>query len=276
LDEALACFQKTIIHPQAHPRLVAIAKLAVGFVGIKKFVVGKWKVRNGNGKEEWKTLSGKAFWDVLEEAHRYLEGVAREYSGQDASITAAAKLGIAKIWLLRQFPRLAERVYWEVIKKWSGNDPVLVGLARYGVAVSKAKQGDYEEAIKAFDAFIQKFQVGSALDGLLVISEDWKLKARTWKAFLLIGMGQRGMAFSELQLAEKEGREMVKRLKGIARDRVRSWIARVKMWQANLLDEADRIKEAERLLVETFAEFGDIPEGQKALMMLWGLPERGR
>lgn len=69
---------------------------------------------------------------------------------------------------------------------------------------------------------------------------------------------------------------MAKRLKGFARDRVRGWIAKVKMWQANLLDEADKPKEAERLLVETFAEFGDTPEGQKALMMLWGLPERGR
>lgn len=151
---------------------------------------------------------------------------------------------------------------------------MLTGLARYGVAVAKAKQGDYEEAIQAFDTFIQNFQAGSALNGLLALSEDWKLKARTWKAFLLIGTGQRARALSELQLAEREGREMAKQLKGIARNQVRGWIAKVRMWQANLLDEADRPEEAGRLLLETFAEFGDTPEGQKALMMIWGLPER--
>jgi hypothetical protein len=48
------------------------------------------------------------------------------------------------------------------------------------------------------------------------------------------------------------------------------------MWQANLLDEADRPEEAERLLLETLAELGDAPEGQKALTMLWCLPERRR
>ena len=170
---------KAIAHPQAHPRLVAMAKLSVGFVGIQKFIAGKWKVRDSNGKEGWRILNGKAFWDVLEEAHRYLEGIAKEYSGQDGSVTAAAKLGVAKIWLLRQLPRLAERVYWEVIKKWGRNDLVLTGLARYGIAVSKAEHGDDKEAIRAFDAFIQKFQVSSALDGLSVLSEDWKLKART-------------------------------------------------------------------------------------------------
>lgn len=31
---------------------------------------------------------------------------------------------------------------------------MLTGLAQYGIAVAKAKQGDYEKAIQAFDAFI--------------------------------------------------------------------------------------------------------------------------
>jgi len=277
LDDAVACFQKAISHPYAYPRLVALAKLSIGFVGIQKFTAGRWKERDSNGKEQWKALEmGKAFWDVLEEARHLLEGIAREYSGQDVSVTAAAKLGVAKIWLLRQLPRLAERTYWEVIKKWGRGDPVLTGLARYGVAVAKAKQGNYEEAIQAFDAFIQNFRAGSALNGLLVLSEDWKLKARTWKAFLLVGTGQRGRALSELQLAEREGWEMAKQLKGDSLKLVRGWIAKVRMWQANLLDEADRPKEAERLLLETFAELGDTPEGQRALTMLWCLPERGR
>lgn len=69
---------------------------------------------------------------------------------------------------------------------------------------------------------------------------------------------------------------MAKQLKGVSLKRVRGWIAKVRMWQANLLDEADRAKEAERLLLETFAELGDTPEGQRALMMIWGLPERRR
>ncbi|MCS7265745.1 MAG: tetratricopeptide repeat protein [Armatimonadetes bacterium] len=276
LDEAIACFQKVIGHPHAHPRLIALAKLSVGFVGIQKFTVGRWKVLNRNGDEGWKVLEGKAFWQVLEETQRYLEGIAREYSGQDTSITAAAKLAIAKVWLLRQIPRLAERTYWEVVKKWGRGEPVLTSLAYYGIAVAKAKQGNYEEAIETFDAFIRGFQVGSALNGLLVLSEDWKLKARTWKAFLLIGTGQRGQAFSELQLAEREGKDMAKRLRGATKDQVRNWIAKVRMWQANLLDETDRREEAERLLIETFTEFGDTPEGLKALTMLWGLPERRR
>jgi len=276
LDAAVACFQKAIAHPRAHPRLVALAKLSIGFTGVEKFIVGKWKVRGENGDEGWKTLKGKDFWEVLEETHRYLEGVAREYFGQDESVTAAAKLGIAKIWLLRQFPRLAERTYWEVLKKWGRNDPVLTGLALYGIAVSKVKQGDYEEAIQAFDAFIRRFQAGSTLDGLLVLSEDWRLKARVWKAFLLTGMGQRGAALSELQAAEREGWQLAKNLQGKRKQRVREVLARVRRWQANLLDEMDRRDEAEEILVDTFALLGDTKEGIKALDMLIFLPSRRR
>lgn len=275
LDEALRCFTQVVQHPAASPRLKAIADLFLGLVGIQKFTAQRWRVRR-NGEESWVALQGRNFWQVLEDSQEQLQNVANKYGQQYRDVTAVAKLAIARIWLLRQFPRLAERTYWEVLKKWAGDDYVLAGLARYGIAVAKARQDEPEEAFAAFGIFLQTFHPGTTLDGLLSLTEEWRLKARVFRAFLLVGMGQREMALSELQAAEREGWQLAKGLQGERQRRVKEALAKVRRWQAHLLDEIDRREEAEEVLLDTFILLGDTTEGIKALDMLTFLPSRRR
>jgi len=244
-------------------------------VGIQKFSAQRWRVRR-NEEESWVALQGRNFWQVLEDSQEQLQNVASKYGRQYRDVTAVAKLAIARIWLLRQFPRLAERTYWEVLKKWAGDDYVLAGLAPYGIAVGKARQDEPEEAFAAFGTFLQTFRPGTTLDGLLSLTEEWRLKARVFRAFLLVGMGQREMALSELQAAEREGWQLAKGLQGKRQRRVKEALAKVRRWQAHLLDEIDRREEAKEVLLDTFVLLGDTMEGIKALDILAFLPSRRR
>ena len=275
LDEALYCFLKSFNIPPPH--LASKPSLTFSWVW--------WASRSSLPKDGGCAETGKkfgllcedeTFGKFLEDSQEQLQNVASKYGRQYRDITAVAKLAIAKIWLLRQFPRLAERIYWEVSKKWAGNDYVLAGLARYGIAVAKARQDEPEEAFAAFGTFLQTFRPGTTLDGLLSLTEEWRLKARIFRAFLLVGMGRRDMALSELQAAEREGWQLAKGLRGKRQQRVKEALAKVRRWQAHLLDEIDRREKAEEVLLDTFILLGDTTEGIKALDMLTFLPSRRR
>jgi hypothetical protein len=88
--------------------------------------------------------------------------------------------------------------------------------------------------------------------------------------------GRRDMALSELQAAEREGWQLAKGLQGKRQQRVKEALAKVRRWQAHLLDEIDRREKAEEVLLDTFILLGDTTEGIKALDMLTFLPSRRR
>ncbi len=216
-------------------------------------------------------ISGQEAWWCLERAKSTLEAVASEYAAKDAIVVAVAKLGIAEIYLQQKQPRLAERIYWEIVRKWGTKEIPLLLLAHYGIGVAKKAQDDEEGALEHFEWVIQNFSIGGVLENMIFVFPEFKVKARLWKVNCWVAAGQKNFALTEAQIAEQEGRALlVKTTSETHRQALRRWIAKARLWQGALLREIGRSKEAEKLLLDTVAEFGDLPEGDKSLL-LWAL-----
>lgn len=204
-------------------------------------------------------------------AKNFLETIAFEYDKKDATVVAVAKLGISEIYLLQKQPRLAECVYWEIVRKWGMREIPLLLLAHFGIGVAKKAQNDEKGALEHFDWVIQNFSVGGVLENMVFVFPEFKIKARLWKVNCWIAAGQKDYALAEAQIAEVEGRALLdKETSETRRQALRRWIAKARLWQGALLREIGGNQEAEKILLDTVAEFGDLPEGEKSLI-LWTL-----
>jgi len=270
-DDAQQRFEQVIKHPSAHPDFVARAKLQLGFVDIMKFFTRRWWRREAGREEQMIELSGREAWQHLEKAKSTLEAVASEYANKNNTVVAVAKLGIGEIYLLQKQPRLAERIYWEIVRKWGVKELPLLLLAHYGIGVAKVAQSDEENAIGHFQWVVQNFSIGGVLENMVFVPPDFKVKARLWKVNCWVANGQKDDALLEAQIAEQEGRELLMKVTlENHRQSLRRWIAKARLWQGALLREIGRNQEAEKILLDTVAEFGDLPESDKSLL-LWSL-----
>lgn len=270
-DDAQRHFEQVVKHPSAHPDFVARAKLQLGFVDIMKFFTCRWWRRETGGEERMVELSKQEAWQHLERAKSTLEAVASEYTTKDSTVVAVAKLGIGEIYLLQKQPRLAERIYWEIVRKWGAKELPLLLLAHYGIGIAKVAQDDEENALEHFQWVIQNFSVGGVLENMVFVPPDLKVKARLWKVNCWMANGQKDKALSEAQVAEQEGRALLAKTNlEIHRQNLRRWITRARLWQGALLREIGRNQEAEKILLDTISEFGDLPESDKSLL-LWAL-----